>query len=108
VGLNYKSHIDEMGEGLPQEPTLFLKPRTAVIGPGESILLPPQSSRVDYEGELAVVIKDHTRWVSQSEAHKHVLGTPLPMMLLQEIFKVITFHLPCNRTLQYIKYGYGK
>jgi len=74
VGLNYKSHIEEMGENLPEEPTLFLKPRTAVIGPAENILLPPQSSRVDYEGELAIVIKDHTRWVSQSEAHKHVLG----------------------------------
>ena len=74
VGLNYRSHIEEMGEKLPEEPTLFLKPRTAVIGPNDSILLPPQSKRVDYEGELAVVIKDRTYWVSEEEAHKHVLG----------------------------------
>jgi len=70
VGLNYRSHIEEMGEKLPEEPTLFLKPRTAVIGPNDSILLPPQSKRVDYEGELAVVIKDRTYWVSEEEAHK--------------------------------------
>lgn len=74
VGLNYRSHIEEMGDKLPEEPTLFMKPRSAVIGPSETILLPPQSSHVDYEGELAVVIKDRTYNVTQKEAANHIMG----------------------------------
>jgi 2-keto-4-pentenoate hydratase/2-oxohepta-3-ene-1,7-dioic acid hydratase in catechol pathway len=57
VGLNYKDHAMERGKPLPEEPLLFIKPSTAVIGPGDSIIYPHMSKRVDYEGELAVVIK---------------------------------------------------
>lgn len=74
VGLNYKSHVEEMGDKLPEEPTLFMKPTSALIGPNDPILLPPQSKRVDYEGELAVVIKDHTYWATEKEAQSHILG----------------------------------
>lgn len=56
VGLNYKDHAEERGKALPAEPLLFLKPPSAVIGPYDSIVYPSQSKRVDYEGELAVVI----------------------------------------------------
>jgi 2-keto-4-pentenoate hydratase/2-oxohepta-3-ene-1,7-dioic acid hydratase in catechol pathway len=56
VGRNYKDHAVEMGNPLPEEPLLFLKPSTAVIGPRDMIVYPDASSRVDYEGELAVVI----------------------------------------------------
>ena len=57
VGRNYKDHAAEMGNPLPAEPLLFLKPPTAVIGPHDSIIYPKMSSRVDFEGELAVIIK---------------------------------------------------
>ena len=56
VGKNYVNHAAEMGTPVPEEPLLFLKPSTAVIPTDVSILYPPQSERVDYEGELALVI----------------------------------------------------
>jgi len=57
VGRNYKDHAAELGNPLPAEPLLFLKPSTAVIGPHDAILYPKMSNRVDFEGELAVVVK---------------------------------------------------
>jgi 2-keto-4-pentenoate hydratase/2-oxohepta-3-ene-1,7-dioic acid hydratase in catechol pathway len=57
VGLNYVEHAKELKMDLPSEPIIFLKPPTAVIGSGAEIVMPPSSSQVDYEGELAVVMK---------------------------------------------------
>jgi 2-keto-4-pentenoate hydratase/2-oxohepta-3-ene-1,7-dioic acid hydratase in catechol pathway len=56
VGKNYRDHISEMGMPAPKDPVIFLKPPSSVIGPEDPIVLTPQSTRVDYEGELAVVI----------------------------------------------------
>lgn len=56
VGRNYREHAAELGNEVPKEPLLFLKAPSAVIGPGEAIRIPAQSQRVDFEGELAVVI----------------------------------------------------
>lgn len=56
VGLNYKDHAKELGMKIPDEPIIFLKPPTAVIGPEEYIILPPESKEINYEGELAIVI----------------------------------------------------
>ena len=56
LGRNYVEHAAELGHEVPKEPLIFLKPLSAVIGPEEPIVLPPISQRVDYEGELAVVI----------------------------------------------------
>ena len=56
VGKNYAKHAAEMGGEQPKEPLLFLKPNTSVIGPGDAILYPPQTSHLSYEGEVAVVI----------------------------------------------------
>lgn len=56
IGKNYVDHAAEMGGKAPAEPLIFLKPNTSVIGPGDPIVLPPQSAQVHYEGELAVVI----------------------------------------------------
>jgi 2-keto-4-pentenoate hydratase/2-oxohepta-3-ene-1,7-dioic acid hydratase in catechol pathway len=56
VGRNYADHAAEFGQVVPEEPLLFLKPNTAVIGPGDAIVLPRQSHEVHFEGELAVVI----------------------------------------------------
>jgi 2-keto-4-pentenoate hydratase/2-oxohepta-3-ene-1,7-dioic acid hydratase in catechol pathway len=74
VGLNYRSHAAEMGAPLPESPVLFIKPPTAVIGPGEPILYPPQSGRVDYEAELGVVIGKTARHVSRAAALEYVFG----------------------------------
>ncbi len=67
VGLNYRGHAQEMNMAIPDEPLLFLKPATAVIGPGAPIIYPKMSQRVDYEGELGVVIGRRCRNVSEQQ-----------------------------------------
>ncbi len=74
VGRNYAEHAREQNVEVPEMPLLFLKPPSAVIGPGESIVLPPQSKQVEHEGELAVVIGRKGRWVQADEALTYVLG----------------------------------
>lgn len=75
VGLNYRDHAEEMEKTPPEEPMLFMKPSTAVIGHEDKIMYPEHmSSRVDYEGELAVVIGRRARWVKESEALEYVFG----------------------------------
>jgi len=74
VGLNYKDHIEEMNDKIPQEPTLFLKPATAVIGNGDQIILPEMSERVDYEGELAIVIGKKAKDIKEEDAKDYIFG----------------------------------
>lgn len=74
VGLNYRDHAREMEAAIPDEPLIFLKPSTAVIGPGDDIVLPPVSSRVDYEAELGVVIGRRACRVPEEQAQDYVLG----------------------------------
>ena len=75
VGLNYRAHAAEMKKELPEEPMLFMKPSTAVIAHGDEIEYPAHmSERVDYEGELAVVIGKKTRMVEPRDAPGHVFG----------------------------------
>ena len=74
IGLNYRKHAEEVKLPIPQTPLIFLKPPTSVIGPEDNIVLPPSSTRVDYEGELAVVIKKKASHVSEAEALEYVLG----------------------------------
>jgi 2-keto-4-pentenoate hydratase/2-oxohepta-3-ene-1,7-dioic acid hydratase in catechol pathway len=74
VGRNYAAHAAEWGMEVPEEPLIFLKPSTAIIGPNEPIPLLPVSRRVDYEGELAVVIGRIARNVRAEEAFKVILG----------------------------------
>ena len=74
VGKNYAEHAREMGGEAPPTPVIFLKPSTSVIGAGDTIRLPPESSRVDYEAELAVVIGRPARDVGRDEALAHVFG----------------------------------
>jgi 2-keto-4-pentenoate hydratase/2-oxohepta-3-ene-1,7-dioic acid hydratase in catechol pathway len=74
VGLNYRDHAEELGFPLPDEPVLFLKPSSAVIGPGGAVRVPRSSSRVDYEAELGIVIKDQVRNVNPGQAFDHILG----------------------------------
>lgn len=74
VGLNYHAHAEELGLAAPEEPVLFLKPPSAVIGPGDPIVLPAVSARVDYEAELALVMGRAARRVSEAEALGCVFG----------------------------------
>lgn len=74
VGLNYRTHIAEMGHDMPSEPVIFMKPSTAVIGTGQTINLPAGVGRVDHEAELGVVIGRRTHKASAEEAVGNVLG----------------------------------
>lgn len=74
VGRNYAEHAAELGHEVPAEPLIFMKPPSALVGSGEAIVLPSLSERVDYEGELAVVIGLRCRNVSEAEAMAVVAG----------------------------------
>ncbi|MBL3700893.1 fumarylacetoacetate hydrolase family protein [Leucobacter luti] len=78
VGKNYADHIEEMkdvtGGETPEEPLLFLKPNTSVIGPGDAIVRPAISERVEHEGELALVIGALAKDVPEEDALKYVFG----------------------------------
>ncbi|GAA3627290.1 fumarylacetoacetate hydrolase family protein [Microbacterium awajiense] len=74
VGRNYRDHAAELGNDAPEAPMLFFKPNTSVIGPGDAIVLPPQSQRVDFEGELAAVIGRIAKNVPAERALDHVFG----------------------------------
>ena len=74
LGKNYRAHAAEMGSEVPAEPLIFLKPPSTVIGPEKPILLPGLSQRVDYEGELAVIIGQRACRVSPEIALRYVLG----------------------------------
>lgn len=75
IGLNYKDHAAEMNKKIPEDPMLFLKPGSSVIGNEDKIIYPAHmSKRVDYEGELAVIIKRVAKNVSMENAMDFVLG----------------------------------
>src|SRR5215212_5678541 len=74
VGRNYAEHARELGNEAPSEPIIFLKPPTAILGPGGTIVRPPQSQRVDYEGELAMIIGETARNVSHDDWRSVVFG----------------------------------
>ena len=74
IGRNYVEHAREHDAEVPETPLLFLKPPSAVIGPGDKIILPPQSQQVEHEGELAVVIGRRGRWIPMDQALEHVWG----------------------------------
>jgi 2-keto-4-pentenoate hydratase/2-oxohepta-3-ene-1,7-dioic acid hydratase in catechol pathway len=74
IGRNYIEHAKEHQAEIPEVPLLFLKPPSSVIGPGDYILLPPQSKQVEHEAELAVVIGKKGRWISIENALNYVFG----------------------------------
>ena len=74
VGLNYKDHAAEQHKALPEEPLIFIKPSTAVIGPGQAIEAPAWAGRVDHEAELGLVIGKRAFNVPAVKAHQYVLG----------------------------------
>ena len=74
IGLNYKDHAAEQHKALPEEPLIFIKPSTSIIGPGAPIQAPEWAGRVDHEAELGVVIGKPTFRVKMSRAYEHILG----------------------------------
>jgi 2-keto-4-pentenoate hydratase/2-oxohepta-3-ene-1,7-dioic acid hydratase in catechol pathway len=75
IGRNYTAHAAELGNEVPKDPLIFLKPSTAIIGPGESVALPKYSQRVEHEGELGLVIGRRCSQLSDGEdALSYVLG----------------------------------
>jgi 2-keto-4-pentenoate hydratase/2-oxohepta-3-ene-1,7-dioic acid hydratase in catechol pathway len=74
IGRNYRGHIEEIGAEVPEEPEVFLKPPSSLIGHEDAIIYPRSAERVDYEGELAVVIKEKMKDVPEGDTLNHVLG----------------------------------
>ena len=74
IGLNYKDHAAEMNKPLPPEPLMFLKPSTAVVGPGDAIRIPPNAGEIHHEAELGVVIGKRASGVPADKAMDYVLG----------------------------------
>jgi hypothetical protein len=101
VGKNYLDHVREMGGDAPaEEPILFMKPPSAVIGDGEAILLPPQSQRVDYEGELVAVVGERLRNVDAATALGWgLVNRVVPESQLEETALEIAAELAANAPL---------
>jgi 2-keto-4-pentenoate hydratase/2-oxohepta-3-ene-1,7-dioic acid hydratase in catechol pathway len=74
IGLNYLDHAKEMNKEIPEYPLIFLKPPTAVIQSGDSIVYPPMTKELHYEGELAVIIKNRIRNITKEDAPLYIAG----------------------------------
>ena len=74
IGRNYRAHAAELGNEVPTEPLIFLKPPSSIIADGDRIVLPPQSQQVEYEGEIGVVIGARARHISEADAASVILG----------------------------------
>ena len=74
IGLNYADHAEESGMAIPEEPIVFSKYASTIIGPGDEIRVPPSSSKTDYEVELVVVIGKRGKDISEADALDHVAG----------------------------------
>jgi len=74
IGRNYREHAKELGNEVPTEPLFFLKPSTSIIGDGDTIVLPKQSERVEFEGEIGIVIGRALTRASESDAESAIAG----------------------------------
>lgn len=74
IGMNYAAHAAEISQDVPDEPLMFFKPISAIIGPNDTIVLPHQSDQVELEVELAVVIGKQAKNISKSEVKSHIFG----------------------------------
>ncbi|MBI4610993.1 MAG: fumarylacetoacetate hydrolase family protein [Candidatus Rokubacteria bacterium] len=74
LGVNYRDHAEEANRPIPDEPILFIKPPTSLVGPDDPIVCPPLAKRVDFEAELAIVIKKRCRNVPAERAREYILG----------------------------------
>jgi 2-keto-4-pentenoate hydratase/2-oxohepta-3-ene-1,7-dioic acid hydratase in catechol pathway len=74
IGLNYRLHAQEAGAAIPKEPIFFMKATSSICGPNDDVIIPRGSQKTDYEVELGIVIGSIARYVSQTEARRHVAG----------------------------------
>jgi 2-keto-4-pentenoate hydratase/2-oxohepta-3-ene-1,7-dioic acid hydratase in catechol pathway len=74
IGLNYRKHVEKLNMAIPANPSFFLKPPSAIIGPGHSILIPPDIGRVDHEAELALVIGHTAYRIAPEEISAYLFG----------------------------------
>jgi len=74
IGRNYREHARELNNPMPAEPVIFLKANSSVIGPNSPVVLPPESERVEHEGEIAVVLRHRLKRATPDEARAAVLG----------------------------------
>jgi 2-keto-4-pentenoate hydratase/2-oxohepta-3-ene-1,7-dioic acid hydratase in catechol pathway len=89
VGRNYAAHARELGNEVPDEPMIFLKPPSSVIGNGAAILLPPQSRRVEHEAEIGIVIGKRARHVRAQNAVSYIGGvTPVNDVTARDLQKI--------------------
>jgi acylpyruvate hydrolase len=100
VGLNYRSHILEMGRELPEHPTLFAKLPRALTDPYAEIEMPARSDRVDYEAELGIVIGATGRDIAPEDAHRHVAGYTIVNDVTARDFQKRTLQWFAGKTFQ--------
>jgi acylpyruvate hydrolase len=95
VGLNYRSHIVEMGRELPEYPTIFAKYRSSLVGAGDDIVLPAVSEKVDWEAELAIIIGAPARHIDAADADAYIAG--------YSILNDVSARDWQNRTIQFLQ-----
>jgi 2,4-didehydro-3-deoxy-L-rhamnonate hydrolase len=88
IGLNYAKHAKETGAALPKEPILFLKSTTAITGPNDTVIIPKNAVKTDWEVELAVVIGKKTSYVLESDAMEYVAGYCLHNDISERAFQL--------------------
>ena len=88
VGLNYAKHAAESGMDIPEEPVLFFKASSAIVGPNDRIIIPKNSEKTDWEVELAVVIGKKASYVSEADALNHVAGYVLHNDVSERAFQL--------------------
>lgn len=88
IGLNYAKHAAEAGMKIPNEPVLFFKSTTAIVGPNDDVIIPKGSTKTDWEVELAVVIGKKTSYISKEEVSSHIAGYVLHNDISERAFQI--------------------
>jgi 2-keto-4-pentenoate hydratase/2-oxohepta-3-ene-1,7-dioic acid hydratase in catechol pathway len=85
VGLNYKDHAEETNMPIPSEPILFFKSTSALVGPNDDLIIPKNSTKTDWEVELAIIIGKKASYVEMENALDHVAGYACTMITAKEL-----------------------
>lgn len=88
IGLNYRKHAEESGMGIPQEPVVFFKATSAIIGPNDTVIIPKNSQKTDWEVELAVVIGKRANYIREEEAMDYIAGYMLHNDISEREFQI--------------------
>ena len=88
IGLNYRLHAEEAGLNIPEEPILFMKATTSIVGPNDDVMLPKGSEKTDWEVELTVAIGRVARYVEESEAFDYVAGYCIANDVSERAFQI--------------------